>query len=306
MNKKMTFVCGMTAFLISSNTFGQIKNYDKTFNSTNAVVEKVTVKLIPGNEKQVFPALILTGLATTVPFVVDIVKTLADKNAKSYTGSYSGTTSANDVPLFFGSDFGHTISVKRQTCPENSSQFEDQSEFILKFEPEKNGGLFRLKMEKLAFQTSKAKVKSDKSTLELLIEVNLTANYLTNFALKTDSVSLDQIIKTVTYEQKASDLGTSSIALHNVKVGDTISYAGKTDPELYSGWFQMVPNPYITEAMRKSLKTVPYDKCWVTAKVTIKEANPKGIKAVQFAEFMTTNAENISNFLKGWIPVPKD
>lgn len=306
MNKKMSCLCVVTAFLISSNTFGQIKNYDSTFNSTDAVVEKVAVKLIPGNEKQAFPALILTGLAATVPFVVDIVKTLADKNAKSYTGSYAGTTTANDVSFFFGSDFGHTLSVKRQTCPENSSQFEDQSEFTLKFVPEKNSGLFRLKMEKLAFKTSKAKVKSDKNTLELLIEVNLTANYLTNFALKTDSVSADQIIKKVTYEQKSSDLGTSSIALHNIKVGDTISYTGNTDPELYSGWFQMVPNPYMTEAMRNSLKAVPHDKCWVTAKVTIKEANPKGIKAAQFAEFMTTNAENISNFLKGWIPVPKD
>lgn len=306
MNTKKNCLCVSIALLICSNTFGQIKNYDKTFNSTDAVVEKVAVELIPGKEKQAFPALILAGLATTVPFVVDVVKTLADKNAKSYTGSYSGTTTTNNVPLFFGSDFDHTLSVKRQTCAENSTQFEDQSTFTLKFVPEKNGGLFRLKMEKLAIKTSKAKIKLDKNTLELLVEVNLTANYLTNFALKTDSVDTNQTIKKVTYEQKTSDLGTSSIALHNVKVGDTISYEKTDDPELYSGWFQMVPNPYLTEDMRKSLNQVPYNKCWVTAKVTIKEANPKGIKAVQFAEFMTTNAENVSNFLKGWIPVPKD
>ena len=254
----------------------QISNYDGNGHKIKSASEvvRVLVDTVPsaaftGSTVHQQAAGILSTLAgTAISAGVKGVQAYLKKREASFTGQYDGLGTGSG---FYRNDTFNIqhINIIRKLHSQDTYY---ASKIVLT--PVVTNRLFRLKVESVDLNLAKARIKFSTDTLKLSITIEITGKWL-----DVESATSNRTVV------KSQSLGKYSIDLDEIAVGKINHPA-----EIYSDWFQLLP----TALTSQHIGSVGY----YSVVVTVKEANPRGIKSEKMQTFFANNGDDITAVFK--------
>ncbi|WP_316747600.1 hypothetical protein [Pedobacter gandavensis] len=267
--------------------------------------EKIVLSTSELENTQAFPAFLLSAIPAAIGVGTSFAKTALDKKALSYASSYSGTLTSKELCFFDGAFNPFSLNITRNTFEKKDSLPKESAIIVL--ETVADGALYRFKLKQLVLNASKARVRKESEktgkTIDLNIEIQVSVVYRDSW--KLDSISPKE--KIPRYSLKSTILGTSAITVTGIEPGSPYILESDNDNALYSDWFQKIPQPSLNSELTTILENKhEKNECWTTIKVTVKEANPYGVKATTIAEFFSGSQESLTDLLKSFVPPQKE
>lgn len=310
------FVAALSTFLVAlpASLSAQLMNYDNNGERVEAAGEKVSMiiekKADHGNKALVGPISFSGIIGGVIGLSIDITKSILNADEQKYTGTYTATKSENQL-IYFHKDGDATtadLNIQRLIVTRSFLNLKGDSvmacQFYLSTNMPDNSGLFRFKLDSLNLQFAKAKIKkvgSGGKRIDLSITIKLDALWQDGAIKDTTPASHATSIQTQTTAETSSIMKTATL-------GETTIFVSSISPEgkiriandCYSGWYQLLP---VT-----ALKYANAENKWKVGNyvvtVTVKEANPYGLKAKDMADFFNTTGTDLGSFLKQFFPDP--
>ncbi len=318
MTKKVFVFALMMPFAVLPAT-AQLNNFDGDGHKTKLAAEKtvLTVKKLPLRNAAA-PSFLLSNVSSLVGLGVGLVKMALDKRAQSFTATYSGALTDESVTFFDDSSFApFTLKIERLTSEmEGEEPVYRASMIALSVEKEDNDGVFRFRLDSIALTDAKARITKSMHAKGKTVDLNVAVQVkvLYRDEVKADTLSgkatVDSTNKNsrqpelkmaTSYTLKSATLGASSITVAGIRPGTTRDFSGQLDNALYSDWFQMIPATQQTKDAKKLTAGKRYNRCWTTITVTVKEANPYGVRAGQLSDFFSSNSSGVAAVLNALI-----
>ena len=296
----------LTAVLViafSMTTQAQVMSYGPSGNKIKSSGEQIQiiVNKPEGTKRSGAAVISLPGvIGSVINLGLDFVKTVSASKAAKYTAIYTCVKSESELIALTNKNnlssavlnidsiniFRMIVNDKRKT--------ETACDIVLVPRIQANSGLFRFKIERLYLPYSKAKIKKAGSAgkmIDLSVTIKMEAFWQdASASTPSDTAKKSSLIKTAV-------LGESTILLTSVLPGGDFPLDGQ---DCYSGWFQPIPLSALKFAdAENNFKVGSY-----SITVTVKEANPYGIKAKELSDFLSTSNPDIGTFLKQFFPIP--
>jgi hypothetical protein len=237
-----------------------------------------------------------------------LVKVALSNQEQKYSANYMGTTTGANLMLkrpYSKANTGllniDSIHVVRSIVQSDKTEIV-VSEIVLIPEIDRTTNLFRFRLARLYMKGSKAKVRkkcSKGQLLDLSIDIKLDAIWQT--ALSTEPTDTSRTIRSnnklsgdSSFTYKSATLGSSSIIITKVSpIGPNI-----IRDNFYSGWFQ----PLGSDAFKLGKTDEWIGAGNYTLTVTIKEANPYGLRPAKLSEFLNATSSDINSLIKQILP----
>jgi hypothetical protein len=272
---------------VFNHAFSQLTNFGSDGKKLKILTETdssivVTNLNLPNFVPNAVP-LVLGAIEAGVGVGLDVTQAALTKREEGFTATY--TSMYTDSSFLYNNQF-HLDELKfyRLFTTEKDAKKKIASEITLKFKPSNN--LFRLKLESLLLNYSKARIKKcGKSGRTIDISIGIEINGIwTDYKGSTSSL-------------KSATLGASSIIIPGIKPGGKeYDFSQTNSNNLYSDWYQMIPfAPEKTPESRNS-------RGYYTITITIREANAAAIGSNNLVTFLNSNSSDISKFIKSFLP----
>ncbi len=255
--------------LIPASVQAQIANFDGNGKRTNSVSESVVIAIDTFPEEKIpshLAPLIGAIAGPLADFAVSAVTAHLKSREASFTGQYQGFCSASS--FYRNGRFNiDKIEIIRKIW--EHEQEKEASRIVLK--AERQGELFRLKVDSVFLHYSKARIRNSDDHISLNIDMEIIGNWR-----EMDAKNQVHI--------KSVSLGKSSVEVDHIAPGTSAAPAA-----VYSDWFLMIPLALASDKQGGS--------GWYSIKATVKEANARGISSKKIYDFFHDTGSEMADLL---------